>query len=168
MMACTDDKLMQQEAAYLAALQAATALHQDGDKLTIDYAGGTLHFTRMVTDAASPLESTNWQLETFINGDSASSTVAGTTITAEFADGKVSGSAGCNQYNADYTLAGQALTISPVVTTKMACDAAIMTQEQQFIKGLGTATSLIIDGDQLRLDYPGGALVFRAADPAGS
>lgn len=163
-MACADEKLMQQEAAYLAALQAATGIGLAGDTLTIDYAGGQLRFSKVVPPATSPLEGTNWQLKSFINGDSVSSTVAGSTVTAVFADGKISGSAGCNQYNAEYTLTDQTLAVSPIVTTRMACEDALMGQEQQFTDALGTATGLLIDGNQLRLDYPGGALVFRAAN----
>lgn len=164
MMACADDKVMQQESAYLAALQSATALHQDGDNLTIDYAGGRLHFTRIAPAGASPLEGRTWQFDMFVNGDTISSTAPDATITAKFADGRVSGSTGCNQYSADYTLAGTALTIGAVEATEMACDEAIMTQEQQFVQAIGAATGLVIEGDQLRLDYPGGALVFRAVE----
>lgn len=160
-MACAEE-LMSQESAYLAALQGATALEQAGDTLTITYADGRLQFSKVVEPAASPLEGTAWQLESFINGDSISSTVAGSNVTATFADGKVSGSTGCNQYNAGYTLTGDKVAISAVVSTKMACDPAIMGQEQQFTNALATATAVLVDGNQLRLEYPGGALVFRA------
>lgn len=47
MMACENTDVMQQESRYLAALGSATGLHVAGTELTIDYAGGKLHFTRI-------------------------------------------------------------------------------------------------------------------------
>ncbi len=163
-MACLDEGRMQQESAYLAALRAATALERAGDRLTIDYDGGRLHFTLMEPPAAAPLEGTTWQLETFIAGETARSTLAGTTITAVFADGKVGGSAGCNQYSADYTLTGETLVVGEIITTKIACDAAIMAEEEEFVSALQAASRLAIAGRELELVHPGGTLIFRAGD----
>jgi heat shock protein HslJ len=117
---------------------------------------------------AAPLEGTVWQLETFITGETARSTLAGTTITAVFADGKVGGSAGCNQYSASYTLAGETLEVGEIITTKIACDAAIMAEEEEFLSALRQATSLAISGRQLEVAHPGGALVFRAGEEESS
>ena len=166
-MACLDDQRMQQETAFLAALRTATALERTGDRLTIDYDGGRLHFT-LLEPVAAPLEGTVWQLETFITGETARSTLAGTTITAVFADGKVGGSAGCNQYSASYTLAGETLEVGEIITTKIACDAAIMAEEEEFLSALRQATSLAISGRQLEVAHPGGALVFRAGEEESS
>ncbi len=167
-MACLDEQRMQQETAYLAALQAATALERAGDRLMIDYEGGRLHFTLMEPPAAAPLEGTAWQLETFITGETARSTLAGTTITAVFTGGKVGGSAGCNQYSAGYTLAGETLAVGEIITTKIACDATIMVQEEEFLNALQVANRLTIEGRELELASPGGALVFRAAEQESS
>lgn len=164
-MACLDDNLMRQEAAYLAALVSATALRRTGDELMIDYDGGVLRFARQAP-ATAPLEGTTWQLTSFVTGDTATSTVDGATVTAVFADGRITGSAGCNQYGAGYTLDGEALAIEPVVTTKIACDPAMMTQEQTFVNALGAANNLAIVGAELRLAYDGGLLVFSAGDAA--
>ena len=167
-MACLDEQRMQQETAYLAALQAATALERAGDTLMIDYDGGRLHFTLMEPPAAVPLEGTTWQLETFITGEIARSTQASTTITAVFADSKIGGSAGCNQYSAGYTLAGETLAVGEIITTKIACDAAIMAEEEEFLNALQAANRLTIEGRELELAYPGGTLVFRAAEQESS
>lgn len=167
MMACLDGRRMQQESAYLTALQAATALERAGDTLTIDYAGGRLQFTLMEPAAAAPLEGTLWQLDTFISGETARSTLAGTTSTAVFEAGKLSGMAGCNQYSADYSLTGETLAVSAIVTTEMACDAAIMAQEQEFVNALQAASRLAIVENQLELVHPGGTLVLRAVEQAG-
>lgn len=44
-----------------------------------------------------PLEG-RWQLTTFASGEVANSLLAGTSITAELAGGKLNGQAGCNSY----------------------------------------------------------------------
>ena len=167
-MACLDNTRMQQESAYLTALQAATALERAGDRLTIDYAGGRLQFTLVEPAAAAPLEGTVWQLNTFITGETARSTLAGTTSTAVFEAGKLSGMAGCNQFSADYTLTGETLAVGTIVMTRMACDAAIMAQEQEFVNALQAASGLAITGDELQLVHPGGTLVLRAGDGKSS
>ena len=164
MMACLDDQRMQQESAYLTALQAVTALERSGDKLTIDYQGGQLQFTRVEPAAAEPLEGTVWQLDSFITGETARSTLEGTTSTAVFEAGKLSGMAGCNQFSADYSLTGEMLEVGEVVMTEMACDAAIMAQEQEFVNALQAASRLAIVGNELRLVHPGGTLVLRAGE----
>jgi heat shock protein HslJ len=67
--------------------------------------------------------------------------VAGTGISAEFsADGKLSGSAGCNRYSGTYTVSGNSITFSsPMASTMMMCDAAVMEQENAYLKALGEA-----------------------------
>ena len=162
MMACMDDNVMQQESAYLAALSSATTLRYTADELIIDYAGGSLRFARQAPAAAAPLEGTSWQLTTVVTGDVAASTVAGATVTALFADSKMTGTAGCNQYSAGYSLQGEQLAVEPVVTTKMACEPAIMDQEQAFVTAVGAADTLVVVGTELRLAHAGGMLIFSA------
>ena len=79
--------------------------------------------------------------------------VADTGISAEFtADGKVSGSAGCNRYSGTYTISGSNITFSsPMASTMMMCDQAIMDQESAYLKVLGEAKTYAVNGDQLTL-----------------
>ena len=164
-MACADNSLMQQESAFNAALNSATGLSMNGDELRITYSEGTLRFTRLKAPAVVPLEGTVWQLESFVSGTgdngSASSLINSSSITVELGNGTVAGSAGCNQFTAPYTLEGEALTVGEIVTTRMACDGAIMQQEQAFVDALGAATSLTIDGANLVLTNADGQLIFR-------
>ncbi len=71
-----------------------------------------------------------WDLVSYNNGKDfekavggIESVITGTTTTADFrADGKLSGSGGCNQYNAEYTTtASNGITITQPITTLMAC-----------------------------------------------
>jgi heat shock protein HslJ len=79
--------------------------------------------------------------------------VAGTGISAQFtADGKVSGSAGCNRYTGTYTVSGNRITFSSsMALTMMMCEPAIMEQESAYLKALGEAKTFAIKGDQLIL-----------------
>jgi heat shock protein HslJ len=78
---------------------------------------------------------------------------AGVGISAQFsADGKVSGSAGCNRYSGTYTVSGNSITFSsPMATTMMMCDEAVMEQESAYLKTLGEAKTYAVKGDQLTL-----------------
>jgi heat shock protein HslJ len=79
--------------------------------------------------------------------------VAGTGISAQFtADGKVSGSAGCNQYLGKYTVSGSNITFdSSIASTMMACPQPVMGQESAYLKALGAAKIYAVTGDQLAL-----------------
>jgi heat shock protein HslJ len=77
----------------------------------------------------------------------------GVGISAQFSsDGKVSGSAGCNRYSGTYTVSGNSITISsPLATTMMMCDDAVMAQESAYLSALGEAKTYTVKGDQLTL-----------------
>ncbi len=79
--------------------------------------------------------------------------VVGTGISAEFtADGMVSGSAGCNRYNGTYTVSGSNITFSsPMASTLMMCEQAVMDQESTYLNALGEAKAFGVSGDQLTL-----------------
>jgi heat shock protein HslJ len=79
--------------------------------------------------------------------------LAGTGISAEFsADGRVSGSAGCNRYSGTYTISGKSITFSsPMASTMMMCDQAVMDQENAYLKALQEAKTFAVKGDQLTL-----------------
>ncbi len=79
--------------------------------------------------------------------------VAGTGISAEFSeDGKVGGSSGCNRYNGTYTVSGNNITFaSPMASTMMMCEQAIMDQESAYLGALGEAKTFAVKGDQLTL-----------------
>jgi heat shock protein HslJ len=61
-----------------------------------------------------------------------------TAITAEFgADGRVSGSSGCNAYSGSYEVDGNKLSFEqPMARTLMACEPAVMARETAYMKAL--------------------------------
>lgn len=162
MMACEPAEVMQQEADFLAALQAAATFTRDGDTLQIANADGA---TVLVFQAVEPaaLVGTNWTA-TMVNNNRAavSSLIADTAITATFTeDGKLNGSAGCNSYMTSYTLDGANITINPPATTRKLCPEpeGVMEQEAAFVSLLPQAATYTISGNTLELRTADGALI---------
>jgi heat shock protein HslJ len=79
------------------------------------------------------------------------------------ADGKVSGSGGCNQYSAPYETTGGSIAIGDISSTLMLCEGAPGAQEGAFLAALRWATAWRVDDDgALHLDGAGEII----ADPA--
>jgi heat shock protein HslJ len=104
-----------------------------------------------------------WDLSSYNNGKGAIQTViTGSQITADFrADWKLSGTGGCNQYNAEYTTtASNGITITQPITTLMACAEPVMQQETQYLSLLPTAAKYEISGDQLTMYNSAGTKIL--------
>jgi len=159
LMACSP-VVMDQETSYLTLLFKAATYNVSGDTMLFYDSTGTLILayknpmsTPVVTAPQQPALLGSWDLVTYYNGNNGlRSLVPGSTISAVFTpDGMVTGSSGCNQYSAIYTLNGQTLGISQVSGTKMACDADLMAQETQYQALLARANSYVINGTQLTI-----------------
>ena len=89
----------------------------------------------------------------------------GTALTLVFgSDGKLSGTAGCNTYQAAFEASGGALRIDTPATTRMICPQpeGRMAQEAQFLAALASAVSSRREGDRLELRTASGALALSA------
>jgi heat shock protein HslJ len=171
MMACLDEGVMEQEAAFHEALRAAAAFEigDDGQSLLMRDAEGAviLRFVlhRDVTDPAE-LSGQPWELTTLVSNEAASSLLADSAITLEFdsAEGQLFGSAGCNNYNAGYSLDGERLTIGPAASTRMYCEPeGLMEQEGQYLSWLEEVEGYELNGRQLTLTLSEGRqLIFTA------
>jgi putative lipoprotein len=92
------------------------------------------------------------------------------------ADGKISGTGGCNQYSAPYETTGGTIAIGDISSTLMLCEGAAGTQESVFLTALRGATAWRLDDDgALHLDGAGEIIADPAtqaptpeASPAGS
>lgn len=60
----------------------------------------------------------------------------GPPATIAFADGRISGSTGCNRFSGSYTVAGDRLVIAPPATTRMACPPPLMARETALLAAL--------------------------------
>jgi heat shock protein HslJ len=89
--------------------------------------------------------------------------VEGSEITISFADGSVSVQAGCNTQNGGYEIEDGVLQVGQMVSTMMACDEPLMTQDE-VVAGIVTGNPTIeLDGDDLTLTAGDTAISLTAA-----
>jgi len=67
------------------------------------------------------------------------------------ADGKVTGSGGCNRISGGATVSEARISFSPMISTKMTCAPAILDQESEFLLALGDARLWRIDEQRDKL-----------------
>jgi heat shock protein HslJ len=118
-------------------------------------------------EEAAPLEGTKWIMTSYYAVDgSMHDALPEPPVDATFADGAVSGNGGINQYNGGYELDGENLTISPLASTQMAGDPAVMEQETAYLMALQAAATFEIDGGNLTINDGSGEAVleYRSAD----
>jgi len=84
--------------------------------------------------------------------------MSGTTLTIEFTDDQISGSAGCNHFGADYEMYGSKLNFNSLYNTEMYCmePKGIMDQEQVYLESLRTVDEFSLTEGEL--------IVFGAGD----
>jgi polar amino acid transport system substrate-binding protein len=102
---------------------------------------------------ADPLTGTQWQVRSYFNPAEAggmASPMGGVQLTAEFQDGNVGGFAGCNTYNASYTVDGDSLSIGEAASTMMFCE-GLMDQEAAFLAAMQSASSFELETGQLHI-----------------
>jgi heat shock protein HslJ len=161
-MACIEPEgVMELESAYLEALARVAAYRvEESDLILLDEQGTEL--VKLTPATSVSLEGTSWQLTGLNTGLAMMSPVDDSEITATFEDGTVSGTAGCNQYNAPYTLEDATLTIGPAAGTRMACmePEGVMEQEADYLAALEDVVTYTVLRDQLRLTDADGATLL--------
>ena len=79
-------------------------------------------------------------------------------------DGSLNGKSGCNSFGGEFKLDGDQISFNGLVSTLIACEEPLMSQEGAMFKVLnGTATHRI-DGDTLTITNNGSELVFTRAN----
>lgn len=80
----------------------------------------------------------------------------------EFApDGSLSGNAGCNRFSADYAIAESRITVTPLVSTRMACPGEAGAFEYAFLDALQSMNSAVRSESRLAIRNASGAIVSR-------
>ncbi|MFZ0544967.1 MAG: META domain-containing protein [Candidatus Promineifilaceae bacterium] len=149
---------MDQEQAYLVTLMSAESLTLEGETLTIHTGEGDLVFQPAENQA---LEGTAWVLSGIATNDAVVNTWVDEQITAQFLDGNMSGSSGCNSYGTSYDVSGSSITLGEVVGTLMACeDEEVMAREGEFLNALQNVASFKIVRNNLTFLDADGNLVM--------
>ena len=113
--------------------------------------------------SGAELNGTSWTLESY----GGKNLISGSTMTAIFEAGEVSGSASCNHYFGSFQTKGDQITIEGLGWTEMACmdPEGIMEQESAIMSMLGKSASYLIEGSKLEIRTESGEdLVFVPLD----
>ena len=104
------------------------------------------------------LNGTAWTLTSLDN----TLPLKGRKLTIDFAEGKFSGSSGCNSYGGSYEIKGEKISTGSIAMTMMACvDPGVMEQEQTFLEYLQDAQTFLRSEGQLQIFCSDGkALTF--------
>ncbi|MEV4417988.1 META domain-containing protein [Catellatospora sp. NPDC049609] len=120
-------------------------------------------------DPDRPLPGTRWSIESIVDKDSVSS-VASPPGDAylEFADGKVSGSTGCNQLGGTAVVKDDKITFSGVFTTRRACPGDLAALEKAVLNTLRDEATWRVTADRLALTAADGHGLHLRASAAPS
>lgn len=117
---------------------------------------------RPETASAAPpsLANTSWTIAA-ING---AAPTAERKAELRFTEDRISGNAGCNSFGGGYSVAGDTLTTTQLISTKMACAGAGMDQENAVFKILGQPMTVARQADgTLVLSDDAGSLTLQPA-----
>lgn len=159
LMGCSE-ALMQQETAILSGLPQIATYTQSANQLILLDDAGTPLFTLMMP--AAQFTQTEWTLVAYHNGRGLVTPLADTQITAIFnAETGLTGSAGCNTYQAAYEQTDSALTIGMAASTRRLCGQpdGVMQQEAAFLAMLPAVATYALSPDQLDLKNAAGITI---------
>jgi heat shock protein HslJ len=149
-----------QEKSFLKTLASARRFSVNGVKLTLKTAAGKAILTYKAQ--SQQLAGTSWTVLAFNNGKQAVvSVLGGTMLTAEFEKGgTLTGSAGCNDYNAPYQATAPKISIGAVASTRKHCadPEGVMDQESQYLAALQSAATYRVEGTRLEIRTAAGSL----------
>lgn len=173
---CTEmagpEPLMDQESTFFRLLDSARSFESDGASLELyDETGRiVLKFrilktgnsdTSAAPDPVDVLPGTEWELQSYSDGDAVVSGQDISTITLKFDDDEnLSGFSGVNTYFGTYTLDADVISIGPLGSTKMAGPYSLMELENSYLELLSSATEVRLEGDTLRFIDTNGNVVL--------
>jgi uncharacterized lipoprotein YbaY/predicted secreted protein len=101
----------------------------------------------------------NWKLTSLQRAPQNVQNTSGAGVTIRFsADGKVSGSGGCNSFGGTYTAGeNRSIKLSQLISTLIGCAPAVSALEQEYFSALQSASSYTFDGrSRFQLSYNNG------------
>lgn len=105
----------------------------------------------VAADGPVALEGTDWQLTELVTDGALMPVADGVAASMLLGDGAASGTAGCNQWFAAYTVDGTGLAFEAPGSTRMLCPEPGATVEAAFLADLALVASWQIEGDVLTL-----------------
>jgi heat shock protein HslJ len=170
---CSNDKdALDQAAKYPGLLPLGTSFGIFGTHLVLNKADGAPLAEYVAIFDQPVLEGTNWRLLAYRGSASGlTRSLEGAEVTAFF-DGRggLTGSSGCNTYQASYGANKDSLTIQKLSSTNKTCDspAGVMEQEQQYLAGLPSVATFTVAGPTLQLFTRDGAVfaIYQATPPS--
>ena len=160
-MGCAPD-VMEAEFAYTAALGDVDTLVVESVDLVLTGPGVELRFRPVPEVPPSELVGTTWVLDTLIDGEVASSVVAGSMVRLE-ADGTIIATTACHTLSGTWTRDGDEISLRDLVTQELDCPADYRTQDDHELAVLADGFRSSIEEDRLTaLDADGRGLVYRA------
>lgn len=150
-MACAPS-LMELEAAYVAALPRVTTGRWDEQELTLSGDGVELVFAGLQVPGDSALVGTVWRLDSLLDGETASSTVAGAEeATLELReDGTLTGGTGCRSLTGRYELRADEVLLTDL-TADGECPGGLTAQDEHVVEVLGDGFTATVEGPGLVL-----------------
>ena len=115
------------------------------------------------SNAGAGLEGTHWKLIEVGGAPAVAGREAYLELSAE--GRKLVGTSGCNRLFGSYELGGDRLRFGAIGSTRMACEEALMKQEQALEAALQATTSYRVDGSALELRDGERVLARFAAGP---
>ena len=151
LIACLDEGVMEQEAAFRTALENAAYYEVADGNLRLFDADSTMLVE--LTPASTSLDGTSWNVTNYNNGrEAVVGVLADTELTAVFEGDQISGSAGCNNYFGSFTADDGAISIGPLAATRRACfGEGVMEQETEFLAALESAATYSMVGSRLEM-----------------
>jgi heat shock protein HslJ len=145
--AAFQDSVVDQPGAAGTIAYAIEALNSVGGKATDD---ASIAVVEAPPD--NPLAGTAWQLLSYYNGSAEQPVVPGSTVTANFdSNSEMAGTGGCNTYSASYTVNGNQITITDVLSLQISCGSELDQQEAAYFALLPTAVTYTIEDSQLTI-----------------
>ena len=166
MMACPP-AIMEQARAFTSSLGTTSSRRIEAGQLQLLGPDGSV--VAVFAPQSLALAGTSWHVTGYNNGRQAVVSVLNDTqLTIAFAaDGRVTGSAGCNNFMGTYSVSGSSLTFGPAATTrKMCAQPGVMEQEQQFLKALESVATIRQEGERAELRTADGALAVSLSKDA--
>ena len=161
--ACPPALMAQADAVQTALTRVRAVRRAAGTLVLLDETGAEL---ATYAEQSQEVAGTAWTVTGYNNGKQAVvSVLAGTTLTLDFgADGRVTGTAGCNRFTGTYTVTGTDVAIAGVAATRKICvePENVMEQEAAYLKALTMGTRARIDGSRLEIRTADGALTVSA------